>query len=206
MNKLFGIVGLMGLCACAFPSTPGEGNLLNGSKQFKSELFQSGARGEIVVQMSDNVSSDGFFGIDYDNMIAFKNTQSGEVFFLKMDSCGYDWAMLPVGQYQVTNLYLQSSYTTQYQFGNTTHVQTHIERIEHFEGNDKIVFNVKPGTVSYIGHFNLIKPDNKVAKDGKINVNTYKITDDSAKIPEKMKSKWFKEFGQNYVVGLATVK
>lgn len=206
MKKLFGIAGLMGLCACAFPSTPGEVNLLNGSKQFKSELFHSGARGEVIIQMSDNVSSDGFFGKDYENIIAFKNNQSGEVFYLEMDSGGYDWAMLPVGQYQVTNLYLQYTYTTQQQMGNTTHVTTHVERIEHFEGNDKIVFNVKPGTVSYIGHFNLIKPENKVSNDGKIGTNTYTIKDDSAKIPEKMKSKWVSEFGQHYVVGLATVK
>jgi hypothetical protein len=208
MKKLILCAGMLGLCACAFPNTPGEGNLLNGSKKFQADLFESGARGEVVVSMSDNVSDDGWFGKNYENVVAFKNLQSGEVYSMKTKMGGndYDWAMLPVGEYQVTNLYLQYVYTTTQHVGNTTYVTTHVDTIENFEGNRKIHFNVKPGVVSYIGNLELIMPDNKIDRDGRYASRTFKIEDRSAKIPDQQKKKWDKEFGQNYVVNLATVK
>jgi hypothetical protein len=194
--------------ACAFPTSPSEGNLLNGSKQFRPELFDSGARGEVVVSMSDNISDDGWFGKNYENVVSFKNLQSGEVYYLttRLDDKDYDWAMLPIGEYEVTNLYLQYVYTTSTRHGNTTTVTTHVETINHFEGNSKIRFNVRPGVVSYIGNFELVKSDNRVNVDGSHSVNSFKIQDLSAKIPDKQKKKWEQEFGKSYVVNLAAVK
>jgi hypothetical protein len=107
----------------------------------------------------------------------------------------------------VTNLYLQYSYTTCQQVGNTRQCTTHLETIENFEGNSKIRFNVKPGSVSYIGNIELIQPDNKVSTDGKaVLARTFKIEDRSAKIPVRQKEKWEREFGKDYVVNLATAK
>lgn len=208
MNKLILGLAVLGLGACAVPSTPGEGNLLNGSKEFRSKLFESGARGEVIVSMSDNVSDDGWFGKNYDNIVAFKNLQSGEVYSLKtkLGDTEYDWAMLPIGEYEVTNLYLQYVYTTTQSYGNTTHVTTHVDTIDNFEGNSKIRFNVKPGVVSYIGNLEMIMPENKIERDGRYAGRSFKIEDRSAKITDKQKKKWDKEFGQSYVVNLATVK
>lgn len=208
MNKLILGLAVLGLGACAVPSTPGEGNLLNGSKEFRSKLFESGARGEVIVSMSDNVSDDGWFGKNYDNIVAFKNLQSGEVYSLKtkLGDKEYDWAMLPIGEYQVTNLYLQYVYTTTQSYGNTTRVTTHIDTIDNFEGDSKIRFTVKPGVVSYIGNLEMIMPENKIERDGRYAGRSFKIEDRSAKITDKQKKKWDKEFGQSYVVNLATVK
>jgi hypothetical protein len=208
MNKLILGLSLLGLCACAFPSVPREGNLLNGSKEFRSALFESGARGEVIVSMSDNVSDDGWFGKNYENVVAFKNLQSGEVYNLKtkLGDSDYDWAMLPIGEYEVTNLYLQYIYTSSQQIGNTTHVTTHIETLEHFEGDKKIRFNVKPGIVSYIGNIEMVMPENKVNLDGRYASRMFKIEDRSAKISDKQKKKWETEFGQLYIVNLAAAK
>lgn len=208
MNKLILGLAVLGLGACTVPSTPGEGNLLNGSKEFRSKLFETGARGEVIVSMSDNVSDDGWFGKNYDNIVAFKNLQSGEVYSLKtkLGDKEYDWAMLPIGEYQVTNLYLQYVYTTTQSYGNTTRVTTHIDTIDNFEGDSKIRFTVKPGVVSYIGNLEMIMPENKIERDGRYAGRSFKIEDRSAKITDKQKKKWDKEFGQSYVVNLATVK
>lgn len=208
MNKLILGLAVLGLGACTVPSTPGEGNLLNGSKEFRSKLFETGARGEVIVSMSDNVSDDGWFGKNYDNIVAFKNLQSGEVYSLKtkLGDKEYDWAMLPIGEYEVTNLYLQYVYTTTQSYGNTTRVTTHIDTIDNFEGDSKIRFTVKPGVVSYIGNLEMIMPENKIERDGRYAGRSFKIEDRSAKITDKQKKKWDKEFGQSYVVNLATVK
>ncbi|MDR0726669.1 MAG: hypothetical protein LBF37_01245 [Rickettsiales bacterium] len=208
MKKIILGFCVLGLCACAFPNTPGEGNLLNGSKEFREPLFESGARGEVIISMSDNVSDDGWFGKNYENVVSFKNMQSGEVYSLKtkLGDKEYDWAMLPIGEYEVTNLYLQYTYTTSQQVGNTTHTTTHIETLEDFQGKSKIRFNVKPGVVSYIGNIELIMPENKIDLDGRYASRTFKIEDCGAKISDKQKKKWEKEFGQSYVVNLATVK
>jgi hypothetical protein len=206
MKKLVSGTMLLGLCACAFPGTPYEGNLLNGSKQFRRELFDSGARGEIILSMSDNVSNDGWFGKKYENIIAFKNLQTGEVYNLRTKSGDneYDWAMLPIGGYQVTNLYLQYVYTTSDRVGNTTRVTTHVETLEHFEGDSKVRFNVKPGIVSYIGNFEMIMPENKVDPDGRYALRSFKIQDLGDKISDGQKKKWEREFGKGFVVDLAT--
>jgi hypothetical protein len=208
MNKLVLGFAALGLCACTFPHTPGEGDLIGGTQEFRGELFESGARGEIILSMSNNVSDDGWFGRNYENMIAFKNLQSGEVFNMrtKLGGADYDWAMLPIGQYEVTNLYLQYVYTTSQQIGNTTQVTTHVETLENFENGKKIRFNVKPGVVSYIGNFDMIMPENKIDKEGRHLGRSFKIEDRSAKIPDSQKQKWKKEFGRSYVVDLAAVK
>lgn len=205
MKKLMIIFVMLGLAACTFPHKPTEGSLLNGAKQYRPEMLESGARGVVIVSMTDNVSKDGFFGKNYENVVAFKNMQSGEIYHLKtkLDSRAYDTAMLPIGDYQVTNLYLQYVYTTTQQSGNTTITRTHVETVEHFEGNKKITFKVKPGAVTYIGNIELVKSENKVNADGTHPVNTFKIEDRSAKIPQKQKTKWENEFGQSYVVNIA---
>lgn len=209
MKNIFLILTSIYLTACAFPLTPGEGNLLNGTRQFRGELFNSGARGVAVVSMSDNVSKTGFFGRSYEQVMSFKNLNSGEPFYFKTEMGGdeYDWAMLPVGKYEITNLYLQYSYTTCQTIGNSQHCTTHVETIEDFQGNDKIRFTVRPGAVVYVGNIDLIVPDNTVNTDGKISTGReYKITDQSAKIPQDIKDDWRKEFGRDYIVGLASAK
>ena len=207
LSMLFALCSL--LSACTFPLTPGEGNLLNGSKQHRAELFESGARGQVIVSMTDNISSDGFFfGKKYEQKVSFKNLGSAEVFHLstKLGSKEFDTAMLPIGDYEVTNLYLQYVYTTTHRQGNAMVTTTHIETIEHFENNNKVQFSVKPAEVAYLGNIELIKADNKVDAEGKRALNSFKITDESAKISDKQKSKWEKEFGKPLVVRLAASK
>ncbi len=208
MRKVGLLVLLLAVGACSFPSTPGEGNLLHGVRQFQAPLFEYGARGEVIVSMADNVSKTGFFGKNYENIMAFRNVQSGEEFYLKtkLGKQPYDTAMLTIGEYEVTNLYLQYTYVTTEHMGNTTVTTTHIVRDEHFEGDDKIRFVVKPGRVTYIGHIDLIKPENQVAADGRIPTNSYRISDKSDQIPDKQAQKWRREFGADYVVDMMTVK
>ncbi|MDR2268827.1 MAG: hypothetical protein LBD94_01430 [Rickettsiales bacterium] len=207
MKKLCLLVMTAGLAACAFPYTPRDGDLLNGAKQFQPELFESGARGQAIVFLSDNVSKGGFFGKKYRNVIAFKNLQSGAVFYLetKLDDKDFDTAMLPVGKYAVANLYMEYIYTTTYRQGNTTVVETHIEKHEHFEGNKKITFEIKPREVAYLGHIEILKGDNVADKEGATVANGFKITDKSADIPEDQKQKWKKKFGVDFVARPASV-
>jgi hypothetical protein len=208
MKKLLFLLPATYLCACTFPITPGEGNLLAGTKQFQPELFNYGARGVVIASMTDNVSDDGFFGKEYDDVMAFKNIKTGEVYSLTthIGDNEFDYAMLPIGEYQITNLYLQYVYTTTQQIGNTTQTTTHIETVEHFENDKIITFNVLPGTVSYIGNIELVQSDNTVSNDGRVSGNSFNITDKSAEISDAQKSEWMDEFGKNYIVKTATVK
>lgn len=208
MKKLFFIICSALLAGCTFPSTPYDGDLLNATHQFKPEMFDSGARGVVIVSLTDNVSKNGWFGRKYTDAMAFKNLQSGEVFFLSthMGEKEYDTAMLTIGEYEVTNLYMQYVYTTTSQVGNQTVTTTHIETDEHYENDDKIRFVVKPGQVSYIGNVNLIRSENVVRNDGKAVPNTFKIEDKSADIPAKQQKKWQKMFGTDYVVDIMNVK
>lgn len=208
MKKILLLTLALALGACTFPSTPTETNLLNGAKQHRAELFESGARGEVILSMSDNVSDDGWFGKNYENKVAFKNIHTGEMYFLrtKLDDRDYDWAMLPIGEYEVTNLYLEYVYTTSERQGNMTVVTTHVETIAHFEGGKNIRFRIKPGEITYVGNFEMVKAENKVDAEGRHPTNSFKIEDRSAKIPERQKKIWEKEFGRDYVVRLATVE
>lgn len=208
MKKLILFVSLLAVSACAFPTSPRDGDLLNATHQFQPALFASGARGQVIVSMSDNVSDTGWFGRNYTNGMAFKNLRSGEVFFLSTikGDREYDTAMLTVGEYEVTNLYLQYVYTTTSQIGNQTITTTHIETDDHYEGDNKIRFTVSPGRVTYIGHIDLIRSENTVASDGVRRPNTFKISDRSADIPARQQKKWRDTFGTDYVVELATVK
>ncbi len=198
----------LGLAACAFPMTPTENGLITATKQFQPALFETGARGEVVTSLADNVSDDGFFSTNYTNILAFRNVQSGEVFSVStlLGKKKYDSAMLSIGTYEVVNLYLQYVYTTTETYGTTRVTTTHVVTDEHYEGDKKIRFTVRPGEVTYIGHFDLIKADNEVLPDGSVPVNSFKISDKSADISEEQKAKWFSEFGKDFVVRLATVK
>lgn len=208
MKKIFSIIGCLLIGGCAIPTTPQDGDLLNATRQFKSKMFDSGARGVVIASLTDNVSKGGWFGRKYSDTMAFKNLQSGEVFFLSTNLAGkeYDTAMLTIGEYEVTNLYLQYVYTTTTQIGNQTITTTHIETDEHYENDDKIRFVVKPGQVSYIGNVKLLRRENEVRNDGKIRTNTFKIEDRSADIPHKQQKKWRKLFGTDYVVDIMKVK
>lgn len=201
MKRFLAIITLFGLAACAFPRTPDESDLLNGAKQFRPELFNSGARGQVIASISDNASSSGFFGKKYRDVVAFKNLQSGAVSYLatRIEDKDYDAAMLPIGKYQVVNLYMEYIYTTTQHTRNATITTTHVEKHEHFEGNKKITFDVKPGEVTYLGHIDLIKSDNAVDKEGAKIVNAFKISDKSADIPSSQKQTWEKEFGKPFV-------
>lgn len=210
MDKLW-ILLICWLCfigGCTFPQTPTSGGLVTATKQFRPELFQSGARGEIIVFMADNISDDGFFSTNYTNVMAFKNMGSGEVFFVKtlLGENAFDTAMVPIGQYEVVNLFLQYVYTTTEQTGNTTITTTHVISDEHYENGKKIRFSVKPGEVTYIGHFDLIKPENAVNPDGTIPTKTFKISNKSNEISQKQQQEWLKQFGTDYVVRPATVQ
>jgi len=207
MRRLsFAIVAFV-LAGCAFPSTPSETNLIAGAMQFQPELFDSGARGEIIVSLSDNVSKSGFFGKIYSNNFAFKNLQNGNVYYIKTNVKGdmFKTAMLPIGKYQATNLYLEYIYTRTYRQGNTTVTETIIERHEHFEGNNKITFDVKPGEVAYIGHIELVKGENRVDAEGAKIANHFKLSDKSSEIPEESRAEWEQKFGRPFVVRLASV-
>ena len=209
MRKLFLILSVcLTVVGCAFPQTPNESDLLRASRQFRPTLFNSGARGVVITSLSDNVSDDGFFGVNYNDIVAFKNIKTNEVFYMStiLDGNKYDTAMLPIGVYEVTNLYLQYIYTTTEQYGNTQVVRTVVETDEHYEGNSKIRFTVRPQEVTYIGHFALTKTDNEVSADGHVKANSFSITDKSDEISDKQKMDWQKEFGQNFVVRLAKVQ
>ncbi|MBD5391336.1 hypothetical protein HDR66_00860 [bacterium] len=208
MKKIAILLCVMTLGACTFPTTPQDGDLMNATHQFQPELFTSGARGVAIVSMSDNVSDTGWFGKNYTNGLAFKNTQSGEAFFLstKKGSNDYDTAMLTVGEYEVTNLYMQYVYTTTSQVGNTTIVTTHVDTDDHFEGDKKIRFTVRPGVVTYIGHIDLVRAENVVSSDGVKKPNSFNISDKSADIPERQIKKWKQKFGTDYAVNVATVQ
>ncbi len=208
MSKVFVVICCFLMCGCTFPTTPQDGDLLNATHQFQPEMFNSGARGVVVVSLSDNVSKNGWFGRKYIDAMAFKNLQSGEAFFLstQMGNKEYDTAMLTIGEYEVTNLYMQYIYTTTSQVGNQTITTTHIETDEHYENDDKIRFFVKPGQVSYIGNIKLVRSENEVRSDGKKVPNTFKIEDKSADIPVKQQKKWLKQFGTDYVVDIMHVK
>lgn len=81
MRKLFLILSVcLTLVGCAFPQTPNESDLLRASRQFRPALFNSGARGVVITSLSDNVSDDGFFGANYNDIVAFKNIKTNEVF------------------------------------------------------------------------------------------------------------------------------
>lgn len=202
------LVGALCLSACAIPQTPNENGLITATKYFQPELFKTGARGEVIVSLSDNVSNDGFFSTNYTNIIAFKNTHSGEVFSLStlLGDKTYDTAMLPIGDYEVINLYLQYVYVTTEQVGNTRVTTTHVVTDDHYEGQKKITFTVTPEEVSYLGHFDLIKAENEVRPDGSMPQNDFKLTDKSEEIPEKQKQEWKKQFGKDFIIRLARVK
>ena len=206
--KKFILLVLFLLSGCAFPSTPTSDGLIIATKQFRPELFASGARGEVIISMSDNVSDDGFFSTNYTNLIAFRNVQSGEVYSLNtlLGEKAYDTAMLSIGTYEVINLYLQYVYQTTEVYGSMQTTTTHIVTDEHYEGNSKITFTVKPEEVVYIGHIDFIKAENTVRPDGSVPVNKFKISDKSKDIPEEQRQKWQREFGKDFVVRLATVK
>lgn len=207
MKKLI-FLSFFFLMGCVFPQTPSSDSLIVATKQFRPELFASGARGEVIVSMSDNVSDDGFFSTNYTNLIAFRNVQSGEVYSLNtlLGEKAYDTAMLSIGTYEVINLYLQYVYTTTEVYGSMQTTTTHVVTDEHYEGDKKIRFTVKPSEVVYIGHINFIKAENTVRPDGSIPVNTFQISDKSKNIPEEQRQKWQQEFGKDFVVRLATVK
>jgi len=200
---------LFALSACAFPSTPGDVNLVGATKQYRAKLFESGARGQVVVQLADNVSTGGFFGKKYRNVMAFKNVQSGEVLFLQSRQDKqeeFDTAMLPIGKYEITNLYLEYVTVRTYQQGNMRVTETNVEKHEHFQRPYTITFDVKPGEVSYIGRIELVKGDNVVDPEGAKMTNTFKIIDKSAEIPDELRQKWETEFGRPLTVNLAVAK
>ncbi len=207
-KTLFALCAGLMLAGCAFPQTPTADGLIIATKQFRPELFHSGARGVAIVSMADNVSDDGFFSTNYTNIMAFRNVQSGEVYSLNtlLGEKAYDTAMLSIGTYEVINLYLQYTYQTGEYVGNTYVTTTHIVTDEHYEGNKKITFTVKPEEAVYIGHIDFIKAENTVRPDGSIPVNTFKISDKSAEIPEEQKRLWKEEFGKDFTVRPATVK
>lgn len=209
MRKLFWeLIVCLAVVGCAIPQTPNESDLLRGSRQFRQELFESGARGVVIASLSDNVSDDGFFGVNYNDIIAFKNIKTNEVFYMStiLDGNKYDTAMLPIGTYEVTNLYLQYIYTTTEHYGNTTVVRTVVETDEHYEGDSQIRFTVRPQEVTYIGHFALNKTDNEVAADGHVKANSFSITDKTDDISFSQRDEWQQLFGQDFVVRLAKVQ
>jgi hypothetical protein len=207
MKKLILFAAALALGACAFPSTPSEGDLVAGTRQYRPELFASGARGQVIMSISDNVSSSGFFGKKYRDVAAFKNVQNGTAFYLdaKLGDKDFAAAMLPIGKYEITNLYMEYIYTTTQRNGNTTIITTNIETHSHFEGKNKITFDVKPGEVAYLGNIELVKGENAVDNEGAKLADTFKITDDSAGIPDARKTEWEKEFGRPFIVRLPSV-
>ncbi|MDR2686030.1 MAG: hypothetical protein LBB23_04665 [Rickettsiales bacterium] len=203
-NFLIFVVVAM-LAACSFPKTPGEGSLMNGTRQYRPELFNSGARGQVIIQLSDTASKGGIFGKKYKKYAAFKNVQTGEAHYLTTSKQGgLDAAMLPIGKYQMTNLFLQFVTTRTYRQGNVQITETIIEKHEHFEGNSKITFDVKPGEITYIGNLELIKGDNKVDDEGAKISNTFKIADKSAEIEPDDREEFEKELGGKFIVRLMT--
>lgn len=45
MRKFLSLFLCLLVVACAIPATPEDGDLINATKQFRRELFESGARG-----------------------------------------------------------------------------------------------------------------------------------------------------------------
>ncbi|MDR1071300.1 MAG: hypothetical protein LBL21_01500 [Rickettsiales bacterium] len=211
MKAIYFLVAAM-LAACAFPRTPSDGDLLRATRNFQPELFASGARGEIIVKMHDDLTDDsGWFGRKYTNIFMYKNASSGETGYLEMhpkdEDDEYAAAMLPIGDYEVSDLKLRYVYTTTTQTGNMRTITTHVEEYSGFAGNDKLTFNVGAGKVLYIGDIELHKGDNSVSEDDRtINTNSYKISDKSAEIPADKKDAWEKEFGKPIVSGLISVR
>jgi hypothetical protein len=200
------------LAACAFPRTPSDGDLLRATRNFQPELFASGARGEIIVKMHDDLTDgSGWFGKKYTNILTYKNASSGEAGYLEMfpkdDDAQYAAAMLPIGDYEVADLKLQYIYTTTQQNGNVRTITTHIEEYSGFAGNDRLTFNVGAGKALYIGDVELHKGDNSVSKEDRtVDTNSYKIADKFSEIPADKKEKWEKEFGRPVEVGLIRIQ
>jgi hypothetical protein len=200
----------LSLAACGFPRQPGEGNLLNMSLDHHKEIFEQGGRGQIIMSMTDNLSDDSFLlGIVYDNVMVFQNKQTGEQYFLKtkLGSKKYATAMLPLGEYEVSNLYMRYTYQTRQQMGNTVVVTTHVVTYDHFEQGKVISFDVKPGEVIYIGNFEMIKPEKgSIEKDGSLKMPGFKLTDKSGDIGQSQVAEWKTEFGKPFEVRLAKVR
>lgn len=200
------IVGL-GLWGCAIPKTPSDVDLHDGARHFRSELFDTGSRGQIILSASDNISKDGFFGINYTNIIEVENLQTAEKFTLLVDADSkktlYDTAMLPIGKYRVTDAMLQNISETRSYVGNTTVTSTEVTQFKNFFGNRKIEFDVRPKEVIYLGHFDFVKGDPRVSKDGAKMLNKLNISDKSKEIPNEQKQKWKAEFGKSFEIRLA---
>lgn len=207
MRKISLLILSLSLFACSIPRIPTDADLLSASTQFREELFESGARGQVILGMSDNLSSTGFFSTNYEDIAEIKNIKTGEIYYMrtKLKRNAYDSIMLPVGNYEITNLYLEYTYKTSTQVGNQRIVELHIKRLEHFEGQDKLSFSVKSNEVSYLGDIKLIKLDNKNDAKDKF-VGTYKLENNSANVPEKQKKKWKNTFGKDYSVRLINSK
>ena len=169
-------------------------------------IFTTSQENLDICTKSSNLQREGKLNYFYTYLHIHQKTN--EVFYMStiLDGNKYDTAMLPIGAYEVTNLYLQYIYTTTEQYGNTQVVRTVVETDEHYEGNSKIRFTVRPQEVTYIGHFALTKTDNEVSADGHVKANSFSITDKSDEISDKQKMDWQKEFGQNFVVRLAKVQ
>ncbi len=207
MKKIGLLILVLSVFACSMPRTPTDADLLSASTQFREELFESGARGQVILGMSDNISSTGFFSTNYEDVVEIKNIKTGEVYYMrtKLNRNAYDTIMLPVGDYLITNLYLEYTYTTSTQVGNQRIVEYHVKRLEHFEGKNKLTFSVKSKEVVYLGNIKLIKLDNKQDTKDKF-AGMYKLENNSTSVPEKQKKKWKKTFGKDYSVRLIGVK
>ena len=207
MKKIVFLVLALSLSACSIPRTPTDVDLLSASTQFREKLFETGARGQIILGMSDNISSTGFFSTNYEDVAEIKNIKTGEVYTLrtKLKRNAYDSIMLPVGDYVITNLYLEYTYTTSTQVGNQRIVEYHVKRLEHFEGKNKLSFSVKSKEVTYLGDIKLIKFDNKSDSKDKF-AGAYKLENNSDNIPAKQKKKWKNTFGKDYSVRLINSK
>lgn len=209
MRRFLSLFLCLLVVACAIPATPEDGDLINATKQFRRELFEGGARGEVILSMSDNVSGGGFFSTKYDNVMRFRNIGSGEVFNMttRRGKNVFDMAMLSVGTYEIENLSLEYTYTTTEQIGNQRIIRTHLVTDDNFQNDKKIRFTVKPGEVVYIGHFYLIKPENvAVGASSETQKNNFKIVDDSSTFTEVQKFLWEEKFGVPFVVRLAKVQ
>lgn len=206
MKKFLTIAMACALAGCVIPKTPDAVDLRDGARQFRPELFDTGSRGQVILSMSDNLSGDGFFDMSYTNIIEFENIQSNEKFSLRVDSEGeplYDTAMLPIGRYRVSDLMLQYITTSNSYVGNTRVTTTEVNQIKGFIDGRKVEFDVKPKEVVYIGHFYLIKGENKVTKDGAQMLNRLAISDNSKDIPAGKKAEWKDEFGKSFNVRIA---
>ncbi len=208
LKRFFVLLTLTLVGACACPLTPQDGDLLRATKQFQPELFNYGARGVVILSMSDNVSDDGWFGKNYTDTVKIKNKNTNDVFFLstKKGKNDFDTAMLPVGRYTVDSLYLVYVYQTTEQYGNTTYVTTHVETDEGYENGKKISFDVRAGEVAYLGHFDLIKRKISLTDNDDATVNDFELTDKSSAISAEQKSLWKKQFGKDFVARKASVK